>query len=69
MKTGELLAICREIKGLSQRDVEAATGISCAFICQLEKHNRMMGFDVAITLCDFYGITLDRLAELVRKNK
>jgi transcriptional regulator with XRE-family HTH domain len=36
MKTAELLALCRELKGLTVRDVEKKTGISNAYISQIE---------------------------------
>jgi transcriptional regulator with XRE-family HTH domain len=67
MKAGELLALCRELKGLTIRDVERATGISNAFVSQVETGKANLGFENAIKLCDFYGISLDRLADTIRK--
>lgn len=67
MKSGELLALCREMKGLSLRDVEKETGISNARISQIEGGAPGFGFHNAVKLCDLYGITLERLAETVRK--
>jgi transcriptional regulator with XRE-family HTH domain len=66
MKPGELLSLCREMKGLSLREVAKETGISCPFISQVETGKTKLGFESAIRLCDFYGITLERLAETVR---
>jgi len=69
MEAGELLALCRELKGLTLRDVEKATGLSNAFISQIETGKVGIGFVNAVKLCDFYGITLERLADTIRKNK
>ncbi len=66
MKPGELLALCREMKGLTLREVEAKTGISNAFVSQVETGKTGLGFENAIKLCDLYGITLERLADTVR---
>lgn len=63
---GELLSTCREIKGLTLREVATATGISNAFISQLERGKSGLSFELAVKLCDFYGIKLDRLANAVR---
>lgn len=69
MTTGELLSLCRELKKLSQRDVEKATGISCAFISQVETGKSGLSFEYAVKLCDFYGLSLERLAATVRKER
>lgn len=65
-KTGEFLALCREIKGLSLRDVERLTGLSNASISQTENGHHGLTFKNAVKLCDVYGISLDRLAKTVR---
>ncbi len=62
MKTSELMSLCRELKGLTIRDVEKATGLSNAFISQIENDKCELGFRTAVILCRFYNITLDRLA-------
>ena len=67
MKTGELLALCREMKGLSLRDAEAKSGISNARISQIENGAHGFSFHTAIKLCDLYGISLDRLAATVKR--
>ena len=69
MKTGELLALCREMKRLSLRDVEMLTGISNPTISQAENGHHGLKFTTAIKLCDAYGISLDRLAATVRAGK
>lgn len=68
MKLGELLSLCREMKGMTLREVEKATGISNAFISQIETGKaKDVSFTNAIILCDLYGITLERLANTMRK--
>lgn len=68
MKPGDLLAVCREMKGLTLREVEQLTGISNARISQIETGAKGEGFTFhnAVKLCDLYGISLDRLAKTVR---
>lgn len=61
-KTGELLALCREMKGMSLRQVEKASGLSNAFISQVENGRSELSFRSAVKLCAVYKITLDRLA-------
>lgn len=67
MKFGELIAIGRECKGWTLRDMERETGISNALISQIE-HGRVKdcGFRTAITLLDALGISLERAAKTVR---
>lgn len=64
---GEFLALCRDLKGLSLRQVEKGTGISNATLCQLEKGLYGLSFMNAVKLSDFYGVSLDRLAKQIRK--
>jgi len=64
METGELLALCRELKGVSLREVENKTGISNAYLSQIESGKiKNISFTNAVKLCRFYNLTLDRLAE------
>lgn len=67
MKLNELLSICREMKGVTLREVEAATGLSNAFISQLETGKSEPSFRNVVTLCAFYGITLERLAKTLKQ--
>lgn len=69
VELGELLGLCRELKGLSQRDVEKHTKISNAFISQIETGKAEPSFRNAVLLCDCYGITLERLADTIRELK
>lgn len=66
MRPGELLALCREMKGLTLREVEKLTGLSNPTISQAENGHHGLKFETAIKLCDLYGISLDRLAKTVR---
>lgn len=56
------------MKGLSQREAAAGCGVSCPFMSQVEQGKNNLGFETAIKLCDFYGITIERLAATVRKS-
>lgn len=64
---GDYLALCREIKGLSLRDVEKATGISNASLSQLETGKHEPTFSKVVKLADLYGVRLERLAKEARK--
>lgn len=65
-RTGEFLSLCRELKGLTLREVEKLTGLSNATISQAENGHHGLTFKNAVKLCDVYGISLDRLAKNVR---
>lgn len=69
MRTGELLAICRELTGFSLRTVEDLTGISNATLSQIETGRHKISFKNAVKLCDLYHLKLDRLADTVRETK
>jgi HTH-type transcriptional regulator, competence development regulator len=63
MTLGELLSTCRELKRLSLRNVEKKTGISNAYISQLETgkaKNPSLRDAAALAKC--YGITVQRIA-------
>jgi transcriptional regulator with XRE-family HTH domain len=66
MKIGELIAIGRECKGWTLRDLERETGISNALISQIEhSHVKDPGFSTVIKLCRALGISMDRAASTV----
>ena len=67
MKLGELIAIGRECKGWTLRDMERETGISNALISQIEHgHVKDPGFSTVVRLTDALGLRLERAAETVR---
>ena len=55
-------------RGLSQRDLAKATGISQQAISFWEQDKRTPNMDDCIRLADFYGITLDELVGRTVKN-
>ena len=63
-KTGTLLRILREKKGLTLRDVQAATGLS-AGITHFENGRSIPTLLSAIILCRFYKLPLATLAKAV----
>ncbi len=70
MNLGELIAIARECKGWSLRDLERETGISNALISQIENgHVKDPGFSTVIKLVDALGLSLERVAKTVRPSK
>jgi transcriptional regulator with XRE-family HTH domain len=69
LTTGGLLALCREMKGLTLREVEAKIGLTNARISQIENGAPGFSFQNAVKLCDLYGISLDRLAKTIREDK
>ncbi len=67
MRLGELLAIARECKGWTLRDLERATGISNPMLSQIETgHVKATSFLNVVRICDALGIKLERAAETVR---
>jgi len=67
MRLGELIAIARECKGWTLRDLEKESGVSNALISQIETFKvKDPGFSTVIRIIDALGLSLDRAAEAVR---
>lgn len=67
MRLGELIAIARECKGWTLRDLERETGVSNAVISQIELHRvKNPGFVTVVRITDALGINLERAANTVR---
>lgn len=67
MRLGELIAIARECKGWTLRDLERAAGVSNALISQIETGKvKDPGFSVAVRLADALGISIERAAATMR---
>lgn len=63
MKLGELIAIGRECRGWSQRDLERETGISNALICQIETGKvKDPRFSTVVRIVEALGISMERAA-------
>lgn len=63
MKLGELIAIGRECKGWTLRDLERETGISNALISQIETGKvKDPGFSTVVRLVEALGISMERAA-------
>ena len=63
MRLGELIAVGRECKGWSLRELEKASGVSNALISQIETGKiKDPGFTTVVALLDAMGISLDRAA-------
>lgn len=64
MKLGELITVSRELKKMSQRDLEAKSGVSNALISQIETGTvKQPGFRTVCKLAAALGLALKRLAE------
>lgn len=64
LSLGEYIALARELKGWSLRELEKRTGISNALISQIETgHIKEPGFHKVVRLASALGLGLDRLAE------
>lgn len=63
MKLGELIAIGRECKGWTLRDLERETSISNALISQIETGKvKDPGFSTVVRLVEALGISMERAA-------
>lgn len=68
MVLGELIAIARECKGWTLRDLEKACGVSNALLSQIETGKvRDPGFAKVVQIMDALGVSLDRAADPVRR--
>lgn len=64
MRLGELIAIGRECKGWTLRDLEHESGISNALISQIETGKvKDPGFSTVVRLCEALGVSVLRAAE------
>lgn len=69
MRLGELIAIARECKGWTLRDLEKVGGVSNALISQIETGKvKDPGFYTVVRLCDALGLSVERVAKTVRAN-
>ena len=63
MKLGELIAIGRECKGWTLRDLERETGVSNALISQIETGKvKDPGFSTVVRIVEALGISMERAA-------
>lgn len=68
MRLGELIAIGRECKGWTLRDLEKASGVSNALISQIETGKvKDPGFATVVRLVDALGISIERAAATTRR--
>lgn len=64
MKLGELIAIGRECKGWTLRDLERETGISNALLSQIETgHIKNPSFVTVVRITEALGISIERAAQ------
>lgn len=66
MTLGELISVARECKGWSLRDLEKASGVSNAFLSQVETGKvKDIGFSKAVCIARALGINLKIMAKTV----
>jgi transcriptional regulator with XRE-family HTH domain len=66
MTLGGMLALSREIKGMSLRHLASVTGISDGLLSQIETgHVKNPSFSNVVKVSRALGVKLDRLAETV----
>lgn len=64
MRIGELIAIGRECKGWTLRDLERESGVSNPLISQIETGKvKDPGFATVVRLCEALGISIERAAQ------
>lgn len=70
MTLGELIAVARECKGWSLRDLEKQCGISNALLSQIETGQvKDPGFSKVVEIMDALGLPLDRAATNIRRKR
>lgn len=64
---GKLIALARELKGWTLRDLEKKTGINNALISQIESgHIKEPGFHKTMQICAALGIPASRIEKAAR---
>ncbi len=67
MNLGELIAIARECKGWTLRELEARCGVSNALISQIEKgHVKNPGFLTIVAIVEPLGLSWERVVATTR---
>ncbi len=67
MKLGELVAIARECKGWTLRDLERESGVSNALISQIELGRvKDPGLSTIVRIADALGLSIERVAATAR---
>lgn len=67
MKLGELIAVARDCKGWTLRDLERESGVSNAQISQIETGKiKDPSFSTVVQILDALGVKLDRAATDIR---
>lgn len=67
MRLGELIAIARECRGWTLRDLERASGVSNAVISQIELGRvKDPGLSTIVRIADALGLTMERIAATAR---
>jgi len=67
LKLGGMIALARELKPMTLRELEKKSGVSNALISQIETGKvKDPGFSTVVKLADALGISIDRLAAVVR---
>ena len=67
MRLGELIAVAREVKGMTLRDLERAAGVSNALISQIESGKvRDPSFAKTVRILDALGVSVERAAVTAR---
>jgi transcriptional regulator with XRE-family HTH domain len=67
MRLGELIAIARECKGWTLRELERRAGVSNAVLSQIETGKvKDPGFATVVRVCDALGISIERAAATSR---
>jgi transcriptional regulator with XRE-family HTH domain len=66
MRLGKLIAIGRDFKGWTLRDLERESGVSNPLISQIETgKTKDPGFATVVRLCKALGISIERAAQTV----
>lgn len=66
LTVGEIIAVARECKGWSQRDLERESGVSNPLISQIETGKvKDPGFATVVRLCEALGVKVERAAAAV----
>lgn len=67
MRLGELIAIGRECKGWSLRELEKRCGVSNALLSQIETGKvKDPGFSTVVRITDALGVSIERAATTAR---
>lgn len=54
----------REEKGIKQKELAKGVGVTCAYLCAVERNRKQLSLKRAVKIADYLNVSLDELVGL-----